>query len=508
MNGTASEQDVIIIGSGPAGTSVAAPLVAAGMRVLMLDGAGDEAERSARDMLLGPDLESLRREDGLSPKLRTPAARRLMEPFASDSGIAADNFVPVGAIGRGGLSRIWGACVAEFDEADISRWPIAYAELQRSYRNVVQRIGVSGSAVEAVPQMPNAADLLQPPLPLSDAARALLARRPSSSDAGFKLGLASNAVLTEDRAGRRACDNRGECLFGCPIGAIYDAAYDARDLRAHRNFRLVDGARVVALSRGGDQWSVRTADGRSFAAPTVCLAAGTLASTRLALHLLKSVPPAWRVLTSPVLAVPLLQPRRIASRHATGHTLAQLGYVLRYGSRPLDYVSGAVYDVAGLPASSFVNRMPLGRRAGRRIFDLLASSLMVATSYFSGDFSNNRIEVTPDGILVKGGFADGFDDVRKTVLRDLNSNWRRLGLLPLPLASLAKPGTDAHLAGTLPMGSQAGNGTDAFGELAGNAGLHVVDGSILPSLPSKHTTLTIMANADRIGRHLVERGKA
>jgi len=64
------------------------------------------------------------------------------------------------------------------------------------------------------------------------------------------------------------------------------------------------------------------------------------------------------------------------------------------------------------------------------------------------------------------------------------------------------PGTDAHFAGTLPMGGTGANGTNALGELKGLEGLHVVDGAVLPSLPSKHATLTIMANADRIGRAL------
>jgi choline dehydrogenase-like flavoprotein len=52
------------------------------------------------------------------------------------------------------------------------------------------------------------------------------------------------------------------------------------------------------------------------------------------------------------------------------------------------------------------------------------------------------------------------------------------------------------------MGGTGANGTNALGELKGLEGLHVVDGAVLPSLPSKHATLTIMANADRIGRAL------
>jgi choline dehydrogenase-like flavoprotein len=53
-----------------------------------------------------------------------------------------------------------------------------------------------------------------------------------------------------------------------------------------------------------------------------------------------------------------------------------------------------------------------------------------------------------------------------------------------------------------PMGPPEAFGTSRFGELNAAPGLHLVDGSLLPSIPAKFTTLTIMANADRIGRHL------
>jgi choline dehydrogenase-like flavoprotein len=44
--------------------------------------------------------------------------------------------------------------------------------------------------------------------------------------------------------------------------------------------------------------------------------------------------------------------------------------------------------------------------------------------------------------------------------------------------------------------------TNVLGEIAGVANAHVVDGACLPTLSEKSHTLTIMANADRIGRAL------
>jgi choline dehydrogenase-like flavoprotein len=105
---------------------------------------------------------------------------------------------------------------------------------------------------------------------------------------------------------------------------------------------------------------------------------------------------------------------------------------------------------------------------------------------------------------VRGGLAPGFNEVAQAVRQRLAKIWRKLGALPLPGAALATAGTDAHLGGVFPMGVAAPHGTNVFGELHAAPGLHLVDGSVLPTIPSKFTTLTIMANADRIGRHLAE----
>jgi len=52
------------------------------------------------------------------------------------------------------------------------------------------------------------------------------------------------------------------------------------------------------------------------------------------------------------------------------------------------------------------------------------------------------------------------------------------------------------------MGAPDPHGTTGFGELNAAPGLSIVYGAVLPTIPAKFTTLTIMANADRIGRHL------
>jgi choline dehydrogenase-like flavoprotein len=503
--------DFVVIGSGPAGVSAALPLVEAGRRVIMLDGGSDRDPQPATpwERMLGRDLESLAPDDGLSPKMRAPVARRLLGAFARHARIEEEKFVAVGGLGRGGLSRIWGAFVCELDDDDDLRgWPITGFDLRPSYDAVASRIGVSGSDEDDMAAFYGRSGALLAPPPLGPTAAAILSRyQAARPDPDFALGAARNALLTENRWQRQACDLNFGCLWGCARGAIYDARQDIALLRQHAHFALRD-ATAQRLARADDGWEVVTTGGGSVRAPRLVVAAGTLGSLHLVAPLIASATD-LRILNSPVIAMPLLVPRRLGGKApASGHSLAQLGFRLSCSAAPGDYVSGAIYEMTGLPPSSFAARMPLGRRAATEIFRALAPALVVATIYFPGRYSANTITLRPSAqgprITVRGGVAPEFDQVARTVRRRLTAIWRKLGARPLPGAALATAGTDAHLGGVFPMGGGAPHGTNAWGELDGLPGLHLVDGAVLPSIPSKFTTLTVMANADRIARRLTE----
>ena len=504
------DAEVIVIGSGPAGVSAALPLVEAGRRVLMIDAASDtEALGGPWQRKLGAHLESLTPDDGLSPKLRTPEARRTIGAFKRQGQDKEEDFVTTGSLARGGLSRIWGAFVSEFDDDDMSGWPLTAAELKPSYRAVVERIGVSGSSDDHMADFYGRCGPLLPPPPLDPTAASILGhyagRKP---EAGFALGLARNALLTIAREQRQACELAFGCLWGCERGAIYEARQDIARLRRHtESFALRDRTTAVRLTRTAKGWEVATASGeRSLRAPRLVIAAGTLGSLRLIAPLLDPLPP-LRLLNSPVMAMPLLVLRRLGSEPpAQGYALAQLGFRLICSQARGDYVTGGLYAVSGLPPSSFAARLPFGRRAATDIFRALAPALTVATVYFPGHYSANQVTIRQSGagprIHIRGGVTDQFPQIADSVRQRLKKIWRRLGAHALPGAALATAGTDAHLGGLFPMGAPQPYGTSRFGELNAAPGLHLVDGSVLPSVPAKFTTLTIMANADRIGRHL------
>ena len=237
------DADYIVVGSGPAGVSVTFPLVETGVRVLMIDGAcheksiGDDSNEQWQRML-GTRLEALLPDDGISPKLRTPLARRIISDFNKAGNIRGENFIAVGAHSRGGLSQIWGALVCQFDAEDLGGWPLRVEDLRHSYKIITERIGVSGTNTDEMADFYGRLGEISPPLPLGPLTAQLLSRYASKSqDPQFGLGIARNAILSVDRSGRKACDLRNDCLWGCARGAIYDARYDLAKLEGYREFQ-------------------------------------------------------------------------------------------------------------------------------------------------------------------------------------------------------------------------------------------------------------------------------
>lgn len=497
--------DVIIIGSGPAGVSAAWPLVESGARVLMLDASGGaalppppsqptiNAWRASTDRLhdelgaSGPLGSALR-----SPKFATPLGQAILAGFEDAVRLRTEGYFAVGSLASGGLSRLWGALATEFSDADLAGWGDAGGAMAASYARVRARIGTSAPSV------------------LSPSVDRLW--RAKNKARGFTLDLASNAVLAAPREGRDACNACGLCLQGCARGSIYHGAQDLQALRRHGNFAYRPGVRVTELA---SEAGLHRVTGRSagetvhFAAPAVILAAGTLMTTRLALRRLGLWGQPVRIESNPVGGTAFVVPSLIGSA-APDRTfgLGQLFYTIV--PEPGVEAAGVFYGAETLALASVAERLPLTRGAAMRLAHALMPALVLATGYLPGRFSDNSLTLEEDGaegrLVIRGRQDKPVEAMLRRSFRGLGRQLRPLGGWQLPSAThVLEPGSDAHPGATLPMGGSGPAATDRQGELAGVRGLYVVDGAALPTLSARHPTLTIMANADRIGRALAQK---
>ena len=93
------------------------------------------------------------------------------------------------------------------------------------------------------------------------------------------------------------------------------------------------------------------------------------------------------------------------------------------------------------------------------------------------------------------------ETVRRCV-RYLRKHRRLLGFSPIPFAAKKSlVGQSNHLLSSMPMSTTPLNDeTDQWGRPLGFHHVYFVDGAVLPAIPAGPVTLTIMANAHRIGR--------
>lgn len=506
-----NDADVIIIGSGPAGVSAAWPLLEAGVRVLMLDASEAGLPYSAHASLseLRDDPGRWRTElgasgpladAGVSPKFATPLARATLAGFAEAATLTTDNFMGLGSQASGGLTRIWGALAARYGDADIAALP---GDFRESYDRVAERVGISGG--QAIADADPAA--FAPPV-----ARLASRHLRRGDQPGFDLVTAPNAVLAEPKGERLGCNMCGLCLHGCARGSIYHSALELPLLRRFPNFAYRAGVTVQRLSAQGGVQAVEARIGHErvrFHAPVVVLAAGTLATTSLALRRIGHVGVPVRIESNPVGGIAFVVPQLIGSDLPDrSFGLGQLFYTLEAAAGV--EAAGVFYGADTLPLAPVADRMPFSRPYALRAARALAPALILATAYLPGRFSDNELVVEDDGaggrIHITGRQSAEAKQRLSQVFSSLAGIARHRGAWAIPGSrQMLMPGADAHPAGTLPMGGKGVAATDANGELRGAKGVFVADGAALPLLSARHPTLTIMANADRVGRALAKR---
>ena len=514
--------DVVIVGSGPAGVSAAFPLVAAGKKVLMVDGGNSPAgmlpkqpflearllDKDQWKWMVGSGSYALRMHDAVSPKLRVPSHEQVFSDFKVANHIESENFVVIGSLAQGGLSNAWGCGVARFSPSELAAFPCAQEELDDAYRSVAQRIGISGPQNDDLSDYFGLDEWAQSPIAMDVHHEGLYARyqrnRINLNGRGFRLGRSRVAVLSKNIDLRQACNNQGNCLYGCERGAMYSASADLATLKKFENF-YHNAMLVSGLKKNGPTWAVEgIAETRlaSVSTSKVLLAAGTLATTRLALNVLESLQ-SVRVFSCPTAAFILCLPSSFGIPRKTGFGLGQLSFVLSLGDdiRAL----GSTFTTSGLPISEFAHYLPLRRRYGIDLLKGLLGSCVVGNLFLPGHLSKNYASLDQNGALqIKGGFCEETAAILRTTRYRLRKAYAQIGAYMLPMSfTAAQAGADIHYAGTLPMRATPGPGeTGTNGELFGMNGIHVIDGAALPILPEKSHTLTIMANAARIGKKL------
>lgn len=525
------DYDAIVVGSGFGGGVIAHSLVESGARVLMLE-RGDWVARGPHNWEADGSLD-------LTPYSSKETPYRLVRE--SDGRRRGRLGGPIGRLFNKGDSRIVGGyyCVGgpsvfygavsfrmrerDFDpDPDLAgdsgaRWPFGYDELEPWYTRAERMLGVAGEVAGDPTQPPRSASYPGTLGELSETSRRI-------GDAAERIGLnpfrLPLAIHYEDDGERDACVACTTCdTFACAIEAKNDVATVLIRPLIERGLELRPRAVVHRLrEEGGRIRAVEGVDrdsGEPFAysAERVFLAAGAIGSAHLVLasglRERSSAPDAvGAYLTRHCNGIAFgLFPDRVDPK---GEFHKQLGIHDFYFGHPAATGPrgklGGIQQVQSPPAGLIEHHLPpvIGPLLARAVVPRTTGLLVMAEDQ---PRSENRLDL--EGPADRFGLPGARIRHRHTE-RDLEA---RSALFDQAERILREAGavwiyrheidTFSHAAGTLRMGEDPSSAPlDPGCRFRGVDNLWVVDASALPSSGGVNPSLTIAANALRVGEEL------
>jgi choline dehydrogenase-like flavoprotein len=516
--------DVLVVGSGPGGATTAARVAETGKRVLMLE-RGDFLPRE--------------RDNWNSHAVFGDAKYTADETFYD---LHDRPFRPELHYYVGGNSKVYGAALFRLLPSDFGEvrhpdgvapaWPLSYQDMEPYYVRAEHLFWVHGKHGEDPFAGFSSRDYKYPPVPHESRIQRLSADLEKLGLHPFHLPL--GVRLTLDAAGRATTDSR--CIrcdrvdgFPCLTGGKADAEWAVirPALAAHPNLELMTRTTAERLLTGpggrrvtGVAVTLPDGSPHVFTADIVVLSAGAILSAALLLKSASDKYPQGLANSSDMVGRNYMRHNNLAliafSREPNPtvfqKTLAlndfygpgedwpyPMGHIQMLGkSDDWQIKAAAPHGLGWAPSASY------GEVAKHSIdFWLSSEDLPLADS---------RITLRPDGTirlaLQPGNNTEGLTRLRQTFQGMLS----KLGMVnttfvrSLYLHKAFDHAATAHQAGTVRFGTDpAASVLDVHCKAHDLDNLYVVDGGFMPSIGAVNPTLTIIANALRVGDHIAER---
>jgi ferredoxin len=421
------------------------------------------------------------------------------------------------SLARGGLSNVWGAAIMPYIDSDLNGWPIGTAQLAEHYSAVLKFTGISAREDDLAAIFPlytNSPGKLE----LSRQARAFLSslerNKAVLNREGIHYGTARLALRAQNSTGQSGCVYCGHCMYGCPYGYIYNSASTLSELQKDSRFTYQPDTIVHNLSESPDGVVIHARDrttgsNMEIKADRVYLAGGVIPTTRLLLESRRCYDQTLQIKDSQYFLLPLLLPKAIpqVEREAL-YTLSQLFLEIFDERISSNSIHLQIYSYSDLVSAAM--RKSLGKFGLN--FDFLARQLEQRLLVVQG-FMHSNISSTITATLrpaapgaiprfeLKAQINPRASQAARKLASKLLRNTFRLGAFPLtPMMEIAEPGRSFHNGSSFPMSLQPGPfETDILGRPFDWQRIHAVDATILPTIPATTITLSVMANAHRIG---------
>lgn len=527
--------DVCVVGTGAGGGILAHQLAMAGLRVVSLEQGGGLAADHFKTVM----PPGLGQTFGIAPNTVWPSDPHnslFIHPlFAqADQGstaLPADGFRHFQVLAVDGLQSLWNGVSVRFSAKDLSNWPIKPDELSEHYSAVEQLITVCGVR-DGIEDLPDGEFIEPKPFRPPDQ---LVINAIKRLGEPYSHAIANRKAINTRAGTPNACVSTGVCTAGCPVGAVYK--FSSRllpEIQGRPNYQLITHAKVTKLVRSAQSQHIeavhyldtRTGQTHHLTAKTFVLATGAIETPRILLNSADATDPEGLgnqhglvgrgLQDNPKVVLSTSLMKRWGKPRDYDIGYGDLLILMSRGKMPdgsvFSFIGHAIHGIADYP--HYLSQMQ-GIPAVLKTY--LASKLFhsyVTLGLFSEGIRTpeNRVKLadTHDRYGIRQVTVDFTIPEQSHQQMDAMMAWGRRVLRgasgTLIYATRDNSGTGIHYAGTTALGANSKEGVvDANLKVFGYDNLYICDGGVIPKLPDKHLTLTIMALAHRLGRHLAQR---
>jgi len=301
---------VVVVGSGLSAVGALKAIIKAGIKPLVIDvGRQLDPERQKLKLRLAStepaswtlgDIKNLASNPTAKGKGEIPKKLVLGSDYfySSDNPqiTKLDNFShasPPYSLALGGFSAGWGAAYLPPAESDINDWPVSHNEILKHMRECLQNISCSEPVDELSKYFPSLKNNSSEILKLSSGQSKLLLnlRSATRSTSGLPEVFGQARVMTRSKNvdNLKGCNYCGYCNAGCVYDAIYKAELDISRMQLDQQIEYLGGWNVVTINEQGSSVKISmisevSGEQKIIEADRLFLAAGAVNSTRIMLQ--------------------------------------------------------------------------------------------------------------------------------------------------------------------------------------------------------------------------------
>jgi choline dehydrogenase-like flavoprotein len=427
----------------------------------------------------------------------------------------------------GGFSTVWGGCALMPSRSDLGGWHGLTDDLYKNAKEVLSNIPYSATEDDLAEHFP----LLRYPdkeMNLRQDSDSILSSlkylaRYSSERGGYLVGKSRLLNNFEKNVTGPACEYCGKCMSGCVYDSIFKSSTHIRRYSENNEIDYQSGLVVEKIVEKNGKVTVsghNTISNTTFSEvfDKVILAAGAFSSTKIMANSILDADEEifYEFKTTNSFVLPILSFKKLDFKWPNYNTQPSIFLEMQFPEISNKWIHGqiSVGNEFILKKIGIKPKIKDDTTRFDRIKLAFAKHLFAIQVNLPGELGLKykvHFKKNTNGLGLNQRSSRGnrlaASQINYAVARKVSNIFFRARYLPfLPFYIDLSSYGGFHFGGSMPMSINSNRDkrhTDIYGKPFGFTNLHIVDGSVMPTIPATTVGLLIMSNARRIVNHIL-----